>query len=211
MKMASRIASDAVPASRTPQRQRGRDRVARLMTAAAALFLEKGFDATTMTEIAARAQASIGSLYLFFPTKTALAQAMLADLAAILSARLDELQGRVAGCNAAAIADALFGELALFLAAHPVYATLIDLPGEDGWRRAIRARRRAQIAALLADADPPLPVGQPERLAVIVPQIMRIPMALSGETPPMRDAILAELRCMLRHHLERPWPDGAQA
>jgi AcrR family transcriptional regulator len=39
------------------------------MAAAAALFVEKGYDAATMTEIAARAGASIGSLDLFVPTK----------------------------------------------------------------------------------------------------------------------------------------------
>jgi AcrR family transcriptional regulator len=36
--------------------------VAALIAAASAVFLEKGYDAATMTEIAARAGASIGSL-----------------------------------------------------------------------------------------------------------------------------------------------------
>ena len=67
------------------------------MAAAAALFLEKGFDATTMTEIAARAGASIGSLYLFFPTKAVLAQSLLTGLAEALSVRLDALQASVHG------------------------------------------------------------------------------------------------------------------
>ncbi|HEY2132570.1 MAG TPA: helix-turn-helix domain-containing protein [Acetobacteraceae bacterium] len=190
--------------SRAPQRQRGRDRVAALMAAGAALFVERGYDATTMTEIAARAGASIGSLYLFFPIKQALAQAMLTGMGDALSARLDALRARTEGCSAAELADALFGELALFLAAHPVYAVLIDLPGEDGWKHAVRARRRAQIAALFAQARPALPAGQAERLAVIVPQLMRITMTLSGEPHPLRDEVLDELRAMLRHHLE--WP-----
>ena len=202
MKMGSGIASLPVPASRTPQRRRGRDRVAGLTAAAAALFLEKGFEAATMTEIALRAGASIGSLYLFFPTKLALAQALLTERAAILSARLDELRMRAAGRDAAAIADALLDELARFLAAHPVYATLIDLPGDEAWRRTVRARRRQQIAALFAEADPPLPAGQPERLAVIVPQVMRIPMTLGADALPLRDAVMDELRAMLRHHLQ---------
>jgi AcrR family transcriptional regulator len=178
--------------------------VAGLLAAAAALFVERGYDATTMTEIAARAGAAIGSLYLFFPTKQALAQALATELAEALSLRLDALQARTAGWTAVAIADALFAELLAFLAAHPVYAVLVDLPGDDGWRHAVRARRRSQIAALFAHSRPPLPDGQPDRLAVIVPQLMRITMLLSSEALPMRDAVLDELRGMLRHHLA--WP-----
>ena len=202
--MSSGIAREEVSARRTPQRQRGRDRVAGLMAAAAALFVEKGYDATTMTEIAGRAGAAIGSLYLFFPTKPALAHAMVTELAELMSARLDALQQCTDGWTAAAIADALFGELVGFLAVHPVYAVLIDLPGDDGWKRAVRARRRAQIAALFAQADPALPPGQSERLAVIVPLLMRASITLGGEAVQSRQAILEELRSMLRHHLERP-------
>jgi AcrR family transcriptional regulator len=200
--MSSGITSDAGAASRTPQRQRGRDRVAGLLAAAAGLFVEKGYDATTMTEIAARAGGSVGSLYLFFPTKQALAQTMLSELGDALSARLEALQTQVAGRPAPAAADALFDVLAAFLAAHPVYAVLIDLPGDDGWKAAVRARRRVQIAALFGCVAPPLPAGRAELLAVIVPQLMRVTMTLSGEPPPLRDAVLGELRAMLRRHLE---------
>ncbi len=199
--MSSGMARSGLPSARLPQRQRGRDRVTRLKGAATALFLEKGFGATTMTEIAAQAGASIGSLYLFFPTKSALAQAVLTELADGLSHRLDTLQARMVGKPAARVADALFDELAGFLAEHPVYAALIDVPGDDTWKRAVRARRRAQIAAMFAAVDPPLPHGRPERLAVIVPQLMRITIVLGSEAVP-RDAILDELRTMLRVHLE---------
>src|ERR1700761_8958047 len=74
---------------RMPQRERGRARVAALMASAAQVFEEKGFEAATMTEIAARAGASIGTLYLFFPTKTAVARAILTETAEELSRRLE--------------------------------------------------------------------------------------------------------------------------
>ncbi|MBZ9870581.1 TetR/AcrR family transcriptional regulator [Mesorhizobium sp. BR1-1-9] len=170
------------------------------MGSAAALFVEKGFDATTMTEIAVRAGAAIGTLYLFFPTKEALAQAILAENAEGLSAQLDALRERTAGLNAAVIADTLFDLLGDFLSTHPAYSALLDLHGDEGWRRKMRARRREQIAALFAQAKPPLPAGQAERLAVIVPQLMRIPLALVGEKR-LRDGVLEELRLMLARHL----------
>ena len=197
--MSSEIASDA---ARHPQRQRGRDRVAALVGAATALFLERGYDATTMTEIATRAGASIGSLYLFFPTKLALAAAMLAQLGDALSARLDSLHARSAGWPAARLADALFDELAAFIEAHPVYAALIDVPGDTAWRDTVRARRRLQIAALFAQAAPALPEGQAERLAIIVPQLMRISIVMRGEPERLREGVSRELRAMLRRHLE---------
>ena len=196
--MSSEIASEA---ARPPQRQRGRDRVTALVAAATATFLERGFDATTMTEVAARAGASIGSLYLFFPTKLALAAAILAQGGDVLSARLDALRARSAGWPAAKLADALFDELAGFVDAHPVYAALIDVPGDTAWRDAVRARRRLQIAALFAQAHPPLPPGQADRLAVIVPQLMRISIVVRGDAA-LRDGVSRELRTMLRRHLD---------
>lgn len=196
--MSSGITSES---PRSPQRQRGRDRVAGLIAAATALFLEKGYDATTMTEIAARAGASIGSLYLFFPTKPALAAATLTELADILSNRLDALRVASAGWPAAALGDALFDELYTFLAEHPVYAALVDVSDDTHWRVAVRARRRSQIASLFAQAAPALPAGQAERLAVIVPQLMRISIVVREEPPPLRDGVLDELRTMLRNHL----------
>ncbi len=200
--MASGNASDTSFA-RAPQRQRGRDRVASLTAAAAALFAEKGPDATTMTEIAARAGASIGSLYLFFPTKQALMQAMVTELADALSARLDALAEQTKGWKAAAIADALFAALADFLAAHPEYGVLIDQPGDEAWKAAIRARRREQIAALFENATPPLPEDQSRRLALIVPQLMRFGIVLRDEADSSRAEVLEELRAMLSHHLDR--------
>jgi AcrR family transcriptional regulator len=176
--------------------------VAALIAAASAVFLEKGYDAATMTEIAARAGASIGSLYLFFPTKLVIATAIVSELSDGLSQRLDALQARSHGCTAAALADALFAELSLFLADHPVYAALIDVPGDTSWKLAVRARRRVQIAALFAQADPPLPPGQADRLALIVPQMMRISMTIRGEPPGLRAGVPEEIRAMLRRHLE---------
>src|SRR5207253_2006161 len=44
--------------ARAPKRERGKQRVAELLQAAAAVFAEKGYEAATMTEIAARADAT---------------------------------------------------------------------------------------------------------------------------------------------------------
>ncbi len=64
-------------AARSPKRARGKERVAQLLEAATAVFAQKGYEAATMTEIAARAGAPIGSLYQFFPVKEALADTLV--------------------------------------------------------------------------------------------------------------------------------------
>ncbi len=199
--MASEKASAKTFKPRKPQQQRGKARVAALMASAANLFAEKGFEATTMTEVAAKACAAIGTLYLFFPTKEALAEAILREQAEEISSQLDRLSERMAGHTPAEIADALFALLSDFLKTHPAYSAMLDLPGDASWRRAIRIRRRNQISALFAKAKPALSPEQAERIAVIVPQLMRIPLALTGEKR-LRDGVLDELRRMLKAHLE---------
>jgi hypothetical protein len=128
---------------------------------------------------------------------------MVTELADSLSARLDALSNGTKGWKAAAIADALFAELADFLAAHPEYGVLIDQPGDEAWKAAIRARRREQIAALFQNAAPALPAAQAQRLALIVPQLMRFGIVLRDEAASSRAEVLDELRAMLSHHLDR--------
>ena len=59
-------------ARREPSQQRSRERVERMLAAAAALIEEKGSDTMRMGEVAERAGVSIGSLYQFFPDKAAI-------------------------------------------------------------------------------------------------------------------------------------------
>src|ERR1700759_1249922 len=75
------MSSAAKPDARTPRRQNGQARVAAIMEAGAALFREKGFDAVTMSDVAARSGTAFGSLYRFFPSKEALADALLQQYA----------------------------------------------------------------------------------------------------------------------------------
>jgi AcrR family transcriptional regulator len=63
---------------RLPSQRRSRERVERMLAAAAALIAEKGSDAMRMGEIAEKAGVSIGSLYQYFPDKGAIIR-MLAE------------------------------------------------------------------------------------------------------------------------------------
>ncbi len=75
-------------------------RATELAAAALDLFAEKGFSATRLEDVAARAGASKGTLYLYFDSKEALFQAVIEDgmVAALATAeaRLADYQGSAA-------------------------------------------------------------------------------------------------------------------
>jgi len=198
--MASQKASPKAEAvARAPQRRRGRERVAALLRAGEEVFAEKGFDAATMTEIAARAGASIGSLYQFFPTKELLADTLQDTNGEALSQMLDALGEVAEGAKPEMLIDRLFKDLSAFLEAHPSFVVLSDRPAADKAVKAERRKRmRGRIAALLGAMDPPLPRERAERMAVIVLHLMRVSVAISGEAELSdRDAVLDDLRAML--------------
>lgn len=64
------------PARRTPQQQRSRERVERILGAAKGLIERSGSDAMKMGELAEQAEISIGSLYQYFPDKAAVIGAL---------------------------------------------------------------------------------------------------------------------------------------
>src|SRR5580704_12287019 len=93
-----------------PRRRPGRLRVAALLRAGAQVIAERGFEAATMAEIAARAGAPIGSLYRFFPSKDALADALIRRYRDLIEESFDQLDGHESSLEA--FADALLNSLA---------------------------------------------------------------------------------------------------
>jgi len=61
---------------RLPKQQRGKQRVEKILDAAAEVFAEIGYEAATTHAIAARANTAVGSLYQFFPDKAAIFRAL---------------------------------------------------------------------------------------------------------------------------------------
>ena len=99
--------STGAQVAKAPKRARGVQRVAELLDAGAVLFADKGYDATTMTEIAQRAGASIGSLYQFFPSKEVLAEALFSRYVERVTSMMGELGKRAPGMSPLRLADRL--------------------------------------------------------------------------------------------------------
>lgn len=191
--------SSEKPVIRVPRLERGRARVAALLAAGAAVFAEKGYESATMTEVAAKAGASIGSLYQFFPTKPLLAEALHLELVEKLTALLESLGPEAAGHPAAAVVERLFARLGEFLEAHPAFATLAERRDIDKTRKAqTRALLRGLIARLLIGAEPPVPPARAEAASVIVLHLIRAAVMLKeSDEARLREAALVEMRRML--------------
>lgn len=94
----------------------------RILTAALDLFRRRGFDSTTMREIAAEAGVALGSAYYYFASKEALVMAFYEQASDEMSVRIEEGMARAKGLDRRlhAILDAkfeYFGPNRLFLGA----------------------------------------------------------------------------------------------
>jgi AcrR family transcriptional regulator len=72
-----RLSMDKNSTLRPPKQERGKQRVALILEAAAQVFAEYGYEATTTILIAERANTSVGSLYQFFPNKDAIVRVLV--------------------------------------------------------------------------------------------------------------------------------------
>jgi AcrR family transcriptional regulator len=180
-----------------PKRRRGRERVAAILQAAGALFLDKGYDAVTMTEIAARSGTAIGSLYRFFPAKEAVADALLGEYAALLGDGLAALLERAPGMPRAGLADALVDFMQSLRGRRSVALVLIDGRGLETSRHQLRDAMLAQLGQLLAAVPPGVPA---ERTGVMAAALLQVLKGV-GQVPEgdaHEQALLDEYRRMAR-------------
>lgn len=166
--MPSRLAS--VP-RRTPQQERGQQRVAGLLHAAADVIAEAGYDAATMSEIAERAGACIGSLYQFFPNKEAITAALRAqyyeELRA-LWASFDEHQH----LTVRATVKKLIDETIIFLEERPALLNLLESPC-NAKDTSLRDLLRERLARILRMTDLHLSKTRAQVLAVVTLQLIK--------------------------------------
>jgi AcrR family transcriptional regulator len=190
--------------ARAPQRERGKQRVAALLKAAVTLFAEKGYDAVTMTEVAARAGAPIGSLYQFFPSKEALADAFLDGYGKRLDDALNGIEERATTLTIPELVDALLDYKAGFQEERAAATALIESRQEASTRATeLRLSLRRHVARILRARIPELSPERAESMALVVVQLMKAIAAQSAEKDlTIRDSLLKELRHVLCIYLK---------
>lgn len=189
-----------------PQRRHGKERVAKLLEVAAAVFSEKGYEAATMAEIAERAGAPIGSLYRFFPSKETLAEALVTRC-------LGQVDALFTGINRAAdpaapekTADTL---LRLLVDVHQETAALAALLDVRSDRPASREEFRQtvlrHIVGTLHVFAPKLPSPIAADIAIVLLNNMKTFKSMAGLRPgrdvPTSPGAMEEFRHMNRLYL----------
>ena len=192
----------AVEPARPAKRERGRLRVAAIMEAGAEVFAEKGYDAATMTEIAARAETAIGSLYRFFPSKESLADALLESYIDLAASTLAAMQSRAATWTSQQLADALVDFVLALQEKRQFVLALADARAGDR-RVAFRTSMRAGVSAILRAAMPNLSRRKAETMTPVLIEVLKSVIALARTDAKLSQRWLVELRELLCAYLDR--------
>ena len=188
--------------AKAPKRARGVRRVEELLDAGAMLFAEQGYDATTMTQIAQRAGASIGSLYQFFPSKELLAEALFSRYVQRVASQLEDLAKRAPGLSAARLADRLVDLMLDVRWDRDAAAALSSsVAGIVERRKPLRGATRRQIAAILRATNPKLAQKAAAAAAVIIAHVLKMVPVLAKEQEEGGQALVAQARKMLAAYL----------
>jgi AcrR family transcriptional regulator len=165
--------------AREPKRRRGMLRVASLMEAASAVIAERGFEAATMAEIAARAGAQIGSLYRFFPNKEVLADALIHRYGGLVDEAFQKIEGRAKLLAVNNLADSLVDLFVELQGETKAILALMEARSEWSVKLAeFRKAARRRIVQILMLRSPQLRLETAEDVAVVLLQNMKTMKAL---------------------------------
>jgi AcrR family transcriptional regulator len=185
-------------APKIPRQERGERRVAELLEAAEAVIAESGYEAATMSAIAERAGAAIGSLYQFFPSKACVTQALRIEYAKRFDALYKPLTVRARTLNREALVGHLIGLTVRFVEAHPALPALLDAPRVTRAPAGMRNVLRQRFAAVLLAQCPRLPRDKALRMGTVTLHVIKTLNQLYTELPlAERRRIVQEFKMLL--------------
>ncbi|MDQ0993568.1 TetR/AcrR family transcriptional regulator [Streptomyces sp. V3I7] len=183
------------PARRTPQQDRSRAMVDRILTAGREILLERGYERTSTSRIAKRAGISPGSLYQYFPDKEAI-------LAQVLDRYVEQVHRRITDAFMANLtaADPVRRTIASLLDALEVEAPLLrvvyeQLPRTINRQRADFVRRVEDLVAtalLFQDTPTTRPTAPIAWILVRTIEAVTVGYVLDP-SPISRDTVIDEL------------------
>jgi len=155
-----------------------------------------------MAEIAARADAKIGSLYRFFPNKDAVAEALMSQYSEALRAEYDAIHAHAADATPQELADILID---LLVKLYPQARALIALlDSRTDWtevRRRLRTQTLAGIQTALTICAPDLDDKEAEDVAAVVLSNMKTMWGMAKKDLPTTPGAPDQLRLMNRLYL----------
>jgi AcrR family transcriptional regulator len=195
--------SSSTELRRLPRQSRGRRRVDDLLDAAAAEINTVGYGAATMCSIAARAGASIGSLYQFFPNKVAIVQALRRRYCDEFELMWEPLASEAGHLSWEGLAVRLVDSTVVFVERHPAFLALLDAPASTHAPTAGRERFQRLVAAMLLARQPATSPEKALRLATVALQMIKAMNFLYREISPRERApYVREFKILLRQYLK---------
>ncbi|HVW86776.1 MAG TPA: TetR/AcrR family transcriptional regulator [Bryobacteraceae bacterium] len=187
---------------RIPRQERGARRVAELLEAAEAVIAGAGYEAATMSAIAERAGAAIGSLYQFFPSKLCITQALRTEYAKQFDEMYAPLARNAGTLSAEALVSKLVDLTVEFVNTHPAFPALLDAPRSTRASHAMRHVLRERFAGFLLAQNPRLSKRKALRLGTVVLHIIKALNQLYTELPkPERREFIQEFKMVLLSYL----------
>jgi len=200
------------PAStRVPRQERGQRRIDAILDAAAALIGEVGAEAVTVQALAARAGASKGSMYHFFPDREsvllALAERHVEALRASLAAAREERAGSVAAGGVDEAVEAFLRPVHDYVDEHPDLPRMLAEPASlqrlAAQRAALHALVEDHAAWIVRARNPAL---APAQAALAAASMVAVMSAMRGDRVIARagspTAARRETRRLLRAYLQ---------
>jgi AcrR family transcriptional regulator len=188
---------------RAPQQERGERRLAQLLAAAATVLAEYGYDAATMTEIADRAGASIGTLYQYFPNKEAVVFALRTQYREEMEERWRCIDADTAGMSTEQIAHRLVDIMVSFVEERPAYFQIVDATVKFKRSQEARNRLRQRIAKVFRNQRPDLVQELAIRMANVSLEIIKgLIKVYADANAKEREELVKEFKAALAAYLE---------
>jgi AcrR family transcriptional regulator len=198
----SKKAAPAKAIRRPPQQKRSERTLAAILDVASSFFAEVGFEATTMTAIAARSGTSIGGLYHYFPDKTSVVLALTHQYGLAIETEWKHLIAQAPDLTPRKFADIFIETMLRLVRQHPAYLALQTAPVRPRRDSASRRALRLAIADAFQAKNPALTEERAFLSANVVVQTVSGMTRLFAESAPQdQPIIVADYKLILTAYL----------
>ena len=187
---------------RPPQQERSERTLAAILDVASGLFGEVGFEATTMADIAARSNTSIGGLYHYFPDKNSIVLALLQRSDRAFEIEWKPVIAQAPGLTPQKFAGIFIEIMLRLVRQHPSYLALQAAPIRLRRDPASRRALRLAIADAFRAKNPALTKERAFLSANVVVQTVGGMTRLFAESDPQdQSTIVADYKVILTAYL----------
>lgn len=172
-----------------------------LLEAAAEIIAEKGYEGATLTDVAARARSSIGSLYRYFPDKPAVARALAELYGQEIAEHWNRLDAETATLGVADLVAAMLHLIISYLEKRPAFMVLVAASHDYQHKPSDRASLREHIAALVRRRRSDMREDEARLIASVTVEMVKGLSAMLGRHPGDKERIVNEFAILLEHYL----------